>query len=78
MDLRILLAWPDDWEAKYKMHAPRNITMEISAKNGEIESLSVLPENRKSDVVLKKLLTFKFQSIAYKGYYRKKTILILF
>ncbi|MDN3587642.1 DUF5703 domain-containing protein [Pedobacter aquatilis] len=44
-------AWPKDWDVHFKLHAPYQTTVEVQLKNGKIESLKVLPESRKADVV---------------------------
>ncbi len=45
-------AWPKDWDVDFKLHAPKNTTVECSLENGEIVSLKVIPEHRSKDVVL--------------------------
>ncbi len=45
-------AWPKDWDADFKLHAPKNTTVKCSLENGEIVSLKVIPERRSKDVVL--------------------------
>jgi len=45
-------AWPKDWDVDFKLHAPKNTTVECSLENGEIVSLKVIPERRSKDVVL--------------------------
>ena len=45
-------AWPKEWDVDFKLHAPKNTTVEVSYKNGEIVSLVVTPESRMKDVVL--------------------------
>lgn len=51
-DMRILLfpAWPKDKDVHFKLHAPYNTTVEAQLRNGKIESLIVVPEERKKDV----------------------------
>ena len=51
---RILLlpAWPKDWDAHFKLHAPRQTTVECKVESGKITLLKVTPESRKKDVVL--------------------------
>jgi len=44
-------AWPADWNVHFKLHAPYQTTVEVELKNGKIESLKVLPEFRKADVI---------------------------
>ncbi|MBB6003795.1 DUF5703 domain-containing protein [Arcicella rosea] len=48
----LLPAWPKDWNAQFKLHAPYNTTIEGIVKNGKIQKLTVLPVSRKSDVVV--------------------------
>ncbi len=51
-DKRILLfpAWPKDKEVHFKLHAPYNTIVEAEWKNGKLEMLEVLPEERRKDV----------------------------
>jgi len=49
----LLPAWPDDWNADFKLNAPYNTTIVGSIKNGEIETLTVTPDSRKDDVIIK-------------------------
>jgi hypothetical protein len=50
---KILLfpAWPKDQDVHFKLHAPYNTTVEASVINGKMESLIVIPEARKQDVI---------------------------
>ena len=50
---KILLApaWPEGWEAEFKLHAPKNTTVEASIRNGKIENLKVTPPERAKDVI---------------------------
>ena len=50
---KILLApaWPNGWEVDFKLHAPKNTTVEASIRNGKIENLKVQPAERAKDVV---------------------------
>jgi hypothetical protein len=50
---KILLfpAWPKEWDVHFKLYAPYNTTVEVVLKNGKMEKLVVLPEERKGDVV---------------------------
>jgi hypothetical protein len=43
-------AWPKNWDVDVKLHAPYNTTIEAVLKNGQLESLIVIPESRRSDV----------------------------
>ncbi len=50
---KILLfpAWPKDQDVHFKLHAPYNTTVEASVINGQVQSLIVIPEARKQDVI---------------------------
>jgi hypothetical protein len=49
---RILLlpSWPKDWDVSFKLHAPRQTTVECVYRGGKVESLNVTPESRRRDV----------------------------
>jgi len=49
-------AWPRDWDVNFKLHAPRNTTVECILKDGNILNLSVIPESRLKDVVISKTI----------------------
>jgi alpha-L-fucosidase 2 len=46
----LLPAWPKDWTADFKLHAPFETTVEAHVRNGKIASLRVTPESRAKDV----------------------------
>jgi hypothetical protein len=46
----ILPAWPKDWNAHFKLHAPRNTTVECEVRQGRITKLKVTPRSRRRDV----------------------------
>jgi alpha-L-fucosidase 2 len=48
----LLPAWPNDWNAHFKLHAPMNTTVEAEVENGKIISLKVVPKSRRSDIVI--------------------------
>ncbi|KAF4502148.1 hypothetical protein FAGAP_1628 [Fusarium agapanthi] len=50
-DIRLLAAWPKTWDARFKVWAPHNTTVEGSVKTGKMEKLTVLPKSRKNDVI---------------------------
>lgn len=50
--IRLLPAWPKEWDVSFKLHAPKNTTVECIFKGGKIESLKVTPESRLKDVVM--------------------------
>ena len=45
-------AWPKDWDVDFKLHAPKNTTIEAVLKNGEVISVKVTPEARSEDVIV--------------------------
>lgn len=51
-EIRLLPAWPKDWDAKFKLHAPGNTTLEGVVIGGKVTGLTVTPESRRGDVVL--------------------------
>lgn len=46
----LLPAWPKDWTADFKLHAPGNTTVEGRVEHGQISNLHVTPEARAKDV----------------------------
>lgn len=50
--IRLLPAWPKDWNVHFKLHAPRSTTVECEYRDGAIVSLKVTPPARRTDVIL--------------------------
>ena len=50
--ITLLPAWPKDWEADFKLHAPFNTTVEGQVKDGKISNLKVTPKSRETDIVI--------------------------
>jgi len=50
-EIRLLPAWPREWTADFKLHAPYNTTVEGRVENGKVVDLKVTPESRRKDVV---------------------------
>ena len=50
--IRLLPAWPEDWDADFKLHAPRQTTVEGRVRKGKLLELKVTPESRKKDVIV--------------------------
>ena len=50
--IRLLPAWPADWTADFKLHAPYQTTVEGHVENGKITNLKVTPESRAKDVIV--------------------------
>ena len=51
-EIRLLPAWPKNWDVNFQLNAPYNTTVECVYKNGKVEKLIVTPEARKKDVVM--------------------------
>ncbi len=49
--IRLAPAWPKDWNANFKLHAPKNTTVEGRVENGKLTDLKVTPESRRKDLV---------------------------
>ncbi|KAH7311079.1 hypothetical protein BKA65DRAFT_543104 [Rhexocercosporidium sp. MPI-PUGE-AT-0058] len=49
--LRLMGAWPADWNVSFKLHAPMNTTITGKVVQGAMEDLKVVPESRVKDVV---------------------------
>jgi hypothetical protein len=50
--IRLLPAWPKEWDVDFKLHAPYKTTVECKAKSGNITFLKVIPNQRRSDMVI--------------------------
>jgi hypothetical protein len=50
----LLPAWPKEWNASFKLHAPYNTTVEGQVVNGEVIDLKVTPESRRKDIIILK------------------------
>ena len=50
--IQLLPAWPNDWTADFKLHAPYRTTVEGHVENGKITELKVIPQSRAKDVVV--------------------------
>ncbi len=48
----LLPAWPQEWDADIKLHAPYSTTIEAIIKGGKVEKLTVTPQARTKDVVI--------------------------
>jgi alpha-L-fucosidase 2 len=51
---RILLlpAWPKEWTADFKLHAPYRTTVSARVENGTVTDLKVVPASRTQDVII--------------------------
>jgi hypothetical protein len=50
--IRLLPAWPKDWDVDFKLHAPKQTTVEVSVRDGKILDIKVTPDIRRKDVVI--------------------------
>ena len=46
----LLPAWPGDWDAEFRLHAPYNTTVSGKVEKGKLVLLDVQPESRRADV----------------------------
>jgi hypothetical protein len=49
--LFVLPAWPQDWDVRFKLHAPQGTVVAGVAENGTLTKLHVTPEARRAQVV---------------------------
>jgi len=50
--IRLMPAWPSDWNADFKLHAPYRTTVSGNIENGKLTRLIVTPASRRADVVV--------------------------
>jgi hypothetical protein len=50
--IRLLPAWPKNWDVSFKLHATGNTVVVCEYHGGKITKLDVTPEPRRNDVVL--------------------------
>jgi alpha-L-fucosidase 2 len=50
--IQLLPAWPANWTADFKLHAPYQTTVEGHVENGKVTRLNVEPSSRAKDVVV--------------------------
>lgn len=48
----LLPAWPADWDADFRLHAPRRTVLEGQVRGGRLTTLTVTPNSRASDVLV--------------------------
>jgi len=48
----LLPAWPAEWDADFRLHAPYQTVVEGKVRNGKLAELKVTPESRRADVVI--------------------------
>ena len=50
--IRLLPAWPKEWDVDFKLHAPDQTTVEGEFIRGQFTKLTVLPESRQQDLLI--------------------------
>jgi alpha-L-fucosidase 2 len=50
-EIRVLPAWPDGWDADFKLHAPDKTVIEGRVRDGKPVRLRVTPRSRKADLI---------------------------
>jgi alpha-L-fucosidase 2 len=50
--IQLLPAWPTNWTADFKLHAPDQTTVEGHVENGNVTRLKVIPSDRAKDVTV--------------------------
>jgi alpha-L-fucosidase 2 len=50
--IQLLPAWPKNWTADFKLHAPHQTTVSAHIENGNLTHLTVTPPERAKDVTI--------------------------
>jgi len=50
--IRLLTAWPEEWDVDFRMHAPHKTIVEGKFRSGGMAMLRVTPKQRQDDVVI--------------------------
>jgi alpha-L-fucosidase 2 len=50
--IMLLPAWPKDWNAEFKLHAPYETSVEGRIVKGKLVEIKVIPESRKADITV--------------------------
>ena len=50
--IRLLPAWPKNWDVDFRLHAPHNAVVEAKVRGGRGVEWKVTPESRRNDVIL--------------------------
>jgi hypothetical protein len=45
-------AWPENRDVHFKLHAPKQTTVEVTLRNNKIEFMQVEPKTREKDIVI--------------------------
>jgi len=49
-EIYLVPAWPKDWNAQFKLHAPLRTVVSGKVEGGRLVQLNVQPESRRKDV----------------------------
>lgn len=60
-EIRLLPAWPADWDVDFRLHAPRQTVGTGRVRGGQLVDLDVQPESRRNDGVVSAPWKRKFQ-----------------
>lgn len=50
--IRLLPAWPKEWNVAFKLHAPGQTTVEGELNQGKFTELTIMPESRRQDLII--------------------------
>jgi len=50
--IRLLPAWPKEWDADFKLNAPGKTSVEGRVRSGTLHDLRVTPESRRTDIIV--------------------------
>ncbi len=50
--IRLLPAWPKDWDVEFKLHAPYKTVVEGTFLSGKVTRLNVTPHERQNDIII--------------------------
>ena len=50
--IRLLPAWPSNWDLDFKLHAPQRTIVEGRVRNGKLVDMKVTPGSRRNDVIV--------------------------
>jgi hypothetical protein len=50
--IRLLPAWPKNWDVDFRLHAPHNTVVEARVRGGQLVEWKITPESRRKDVIL--------------------------
>jgi hypothetical protein len=64
----LLPAWPKEWDVKFKLHAPKQTTVEGVVSNGVLVSYNVTPQSRYFDVQVSANFIQPFAGTPVSGY----------